>query len=207
MAKTTDNPFLPPDYEVPKAPGKYLKFRDGTRVKDGVVTRFRILSPTPLMGNVGWTEVGGRPKPVRKPMSETWRHGEVKDNKVSHFWLLGVWNYEVGRIQVLELTQSTIQEPIKDYANDPDYGHPTGFDIVVKQTVKGEKTNYTVTPKPRKPLDPDIAAAWEELQDRFDLGRMFSNGDPFGDEMPAENGNGSAPADGEPLGPDGDLPF
>lgn len=204
MPKTEDA-FLPPDYEVPKAPGKYLKFRDGVRVKDGLVTRFRILSPSPVMGSVGWTEIAGKPRPVRKPMGEMWKHGEVKDDKVAHFWLLAVWNYDVGRVQVLELTQSTIQEPIKDFARDADYGNPTGYDIVVKQVVKGDKTSYTVTPKPRKPLEPEVKAAWDELQDRFDLTRMFANGDPFGDEMPGDSSNGHASDDAPPD--DGDIPF
>jgi len=190
-----DEAFLPADYEVPKRPGKYLKFADGKS------TRFRILSQTPVMGNVGWDESGERPRPIRKPSDATWKHGEVRDDKISHFWLLGVWNYDAGRIQVLELTQSTIQEPIKECAQDADYGHPTGYDIVVKRVTKAKKVTYTVMPKPRKPLEPEIVAAWEEIQDRFDLSRMMSGGDPFGDEM---NENGDDAAEG---GADSDLAF
>jgi hypothetical protein len=55
--------------------------------------------------------------------------------------------------------------------------------------------------KPRKPLEPEIVAAWEEIQDRFDLSRMMSGGDPFGDEM---NENGDDAAEG---GADSDLAF
>jgi hypothetical protein len=192
---TNDDAFLPPDYEVPKRPGKYLKFADGKS------TRFRILSQTPVMGNVGWDESGERPRPVRKPSEATWKHGEVREDKISHFWLLAVWNYDAGRIQVLELTQSTIQEPIKDFAADADYGHPTGYDIVVKRVTKAKKVTYTVTPKPRKPLDAEVASAWDEIQDRFDLTRMFSGGDPFGDDI--ANGDGTRTAADD----DSDLSF
>lgn len=197
---TNDNGFLPPDYRPPESAGKYLRFKDAE-------TRFRVLSPTPLMGNVGWTTRDGKPCPLRKANGENWNLNELRDQKPPrHFWALAVWGYAVKRIQVLEITQSTIQKAIASLAKDADYGHPTGYDIVVRRTGEGMDTEYQVIPKPPKKVEKDIAAAWESLQDRFDLTRLMSGGDPFGDDMSAGNGSGYDELNPPPIGDD-DLPF
>jgi hypothetical protein len=92
---------------------------------------------------------------------------------------LPVWNYGENRVQVLELTQKTIISSITAYANDSDFGHPSGYDIVI--TRRGEKLNteYSVIAKPPKDIDTQIKGEWEALQPTFDLERLFDGGDSF----------------------------
>lgn len=183
-------PFLPEDYKAPESNGgKFMRFKEAE-------TRFRILSPQPLLGYVGWTVRDNKPYPIRKPMGAAWKDGEVRDNKTRHFWSMAVWNYATKAVQVLEVTQSTIQKAITKFSKDEDYGDPIGYDIVVSKTGEGMDTEYQVTPKPPKKLDKEAQAAWDALQDRFDLGRLLTGGDPFGDTMPTTDSD-----------PDGDIPF
>lgn len=196
----TDNGFLPDGYKPPESAGKFLKFKEEE-------TRFRILSPTPLMGNVGWTLKDGKPCPVRKPMGAAWNLNDLRDQKPPrHFWALAVWGYAMKRVQIVEITQSTIQKAITSLAKDADYGHPTGYDIVVRKSGEGMDTEYQVIPKPPKKADKEVLAAWEALQDKFDITRLMSNGDPFGEEMTSGNGHEYDELNPPPV-EDGDLAF
>jgi hypothetical protein len=169
--------FLPPGYKPPDKSGKYMKFQQGE-------TRFRVLSDAPLIGNVGWKDK----KPIRRPVGASWQIGEVDERngvpRISHFWAVAVWDYSTSRVRVLEFTQSTVQTPISELSKKPKWGHPSKYDIVVTRTgTTMEDTEYVVTPEPPEPPDPIIVEAWDKLKDRFDLSRLFSNGDPFGDEV------------------------
>jgi hypothetical protein len=190
--------FLPNDYKTPETAGKFMKFKEAE-------TRFRILSPEPLLGYVGWTSDGNKRKPVRKPMGAKWTDSEVDDNKTRHFWAMAVWSYATSRVMVLEVTQTTIQKSIETFSKDGDYGDPVGYDIVVKKSGEGMDTEYQVMPKPPKKADKAILSAWDALQEKFDLSRLFSNGDPFGEDMLSGNGQHDE-LNPPPIGDD-DLPF
>ncbi len=162
--KTTS--FLPDNYEPPKSGGgdNYMKFQDGT-------TRFRAISK-PIMGTLGWDNDS---KPHRFRMGET-ADGEWRE-KPKHFWALVVWNYEIERPQILEITQQSVIRAIVELNNDSDWGAPWNYDL--KVTRKGQKleTEYSVIATPKKKIPQlirDAVSDWE-----IDLEMLFDGDDPF----------------------------
>ena len=171
--------FLPTTYEVPVKPSNYMKFQDGDN-------RFRILS-SPILGYEWWVDQDGNPKakgdkivkgdkPVRVPMA-----GPVPESAIEtarHFWAMKVWNYQEKMVQILELTQASIQKPLKALARDEDWGSPVDkYDIVVNKTGEKLDTEYQLTPKPAKKMDEAI----KELCDNtpVNLNALYDGEDPF----------------------------
>jgi hypothetical protein len=184
--------FLPKGYEVPKAPSDYMKFEDGKN-------KFRILS-APLMGYMYWTN---DKKPVRQP--EPFK-GVPEDAKLEegkfkpkHFWALVVWNYQDARIQILELTQASIQGPIQDLAANEDWGDPREYDITVSKSGKLLDTEYSVIPSPKTAVPTDAHAAYREA--RINLEALYEGKDPFNTPSGSEGG------DAKDVVQDGEVPF
>ena len=170
----TKDSFLPEGYEVPEAPSKYMRLVKG-------INKFRILSK-PIVGNKYWVDTKEGRKPVRKRPDENIDLEEVDINdQVKHFWAMPVWNYEIGAIQVLEITQRSVLKEIYNIARDSDWGSPLGYDIAITKTGDGMETRYSVSPKPLKPVDPKIKDQFDALKS-FDINRLFDNGDPFGED-------------------------
>jgi hypothetical protein len=44
------------------------------------------------------------------------KNQKADDQKVNHFWAMVVWNYKTSRLEVLEITQKTIQSSLRDYS-------------------------------------------------------------------------------------------
>jgi len=194
------NDFLPPDYKPPTNEGKYLKFKEPE-------TRFRFLD-SPIRGWLGWKDK----KPVRKPNLGDFTEKDVDGgdlSKVRHFWAAPVWGYALKRVQVLEITQATIQRTIWNLARDPDWGSPLGYDIVVTSSAPGSKeTEYTVLPRPQRPAGVTVDDAWAEARMQgFDIARLWTGGDPFNDA--ASSPNEPVPYDerNPPADDDGTIPF
>src|SRR4051794_7544391 len=103
------NSFLPENYERPAASGgNYAKLEEGPN-------KFRILSNAV----VGWLYWNTDNKPVRlthRPdvLPDDIRYENGKPDKVKHFWAFVVWNYKESRIQIIEITQVSIQGPLED---------------------------------------------------------------------------------------------
>ena len=98
-------------------------------------------------------------------------------DRIKHFWGVPVWNYAESAVQILEITQATIQAGITDLVQSEDWGNPRGYDITINR--KGEKLNteYTVQPSPHKPLDEKIRAEFESK--KLNLDALFEGGAPF----------------------------
>lgn len=157
--------FLPKNYEAPKTGGGYYKFVKGEN-------RFRILSPA-ITGFEYWTKDN---KPVRQ--KEAWE--EVpEDAKRSesggfqkHFWAFAVWNYEESRVQILEITQSTIQRQIEGYVENKKWGDPTKYDLVVNATGDGMEREYNTLAEPHTDApEADITG--------INLEALYLSEDPF----------------------------
>jgi hypothetical protein len=186
------NTFLPENYERPATSGgNYAKLEDGAN-------RFRILSAA-VVGFLYWNTEG---KPVRlkeKPetLPEDIRVENGKPDRVKHFWAFVVWSYRENRVQILEITQASIQGPLEDLVLSEDWGDPKEYDITI--TKKGQKldTEYTVQPSPNKPVPVEAHQAYRSM--KIDLEALFRNDDPFkgqiadstsNDEMIAANNPG-----------------
>jgi hypothetical protein len=169
--------WLPENYEVPGGKGRYMRLAAGDN-------KFRVLD-RPLLGYQGWNvDDKGRMHPVRKPL-DTFEPDEVDLKTVRHFWAMPVFNYSTGAIEVLSITQATVQKAIRQLAFDPDWGSPGRYDIVVSRDGSGLDTKYSVRPQPPKPLPADIRDQWREMKSNgFDMTRLFNGGDPFGEQAP-----------------------
>ncbi|UPJ35832.1 hypothetical protein IVB45_02130 [Bradyrhizobium sp. 4] len=164
--------WLPEGYEAPKtAGGNYAKLEDGAN-------KFRILS-SPVIGFLYWTNDN---KPTRlkarpETLPEDIRVQNGVADKVKHFWAFAVWNYRDSKVQILEITQASIQGPIEDLVTNDDWGNPQAYDIAI--TKKGQKldTEYSVQPSPHRDVPVEAQAALRATP--VNLAALFTGGDPF----------------------------
>lgn len=162
------NDFLPKNYEVPQKGGNYMKFKDGEN-------RFRVLG-SPILGYEWWEENGETRKPIRVRM-DTKITITPESEKAKHFWAMPVYNYDEQAIQILEITQATIQRAIKGLAKDIDWGSPINYDLVVTRSEKELNTKYQVQPKPAKTLDKTIKEKFDAMF--INLEALYDGEDPF----------------------------
>lgn len=165
------NTFLPEGYVAPVTGGGYMKLQDGDNV-------FRVLSSA-IVGYEYWTNEN---KPVRSQKSfETTPNikldKEGNPTKVKHFWAFVVWNYATKNVEILQLTQTSIQQAITNLVKDEDWGDPKKYDIKVNRTGAQLDTEYAVNPKPHKTIDDDVLFAYD--QKRINLKALYTGGNPF----------------------------
>lgn len=162
--------FLPKGYELPDN-SSFMKFVTGKN-------KFRILSSL-VTGYEYWkTSEEGKDVPVRsREVPADTSDGKVnpksKKVDVNHFWLVAVWNYATESVQTLEITQKGIQKYILGLVNDPNWGKPQGYDIVVTKEGEGLNTKYTVAANPHKELPAEIIEAYEKAD--VNLESVFEN--------------------------------
>jgi len=162
---TNQNDFLPTDYTAPKPSGHYMKLADGEN-------RFRILSK-PIIGWLDWQDK----KPLRFRMDA--KPNPVDPKKaVRHFWAFIVWNVNEKKMQILEITQSTIQSAIQALSKDEDWGSPFGYDIKIKRSGTDLETKYAVSPVPHSKLSDEAKEATKDM-DKVNLEALYEGGDPF----------------------------
>lgn len=133
--------FLPKNFEAPKTEGNYYKFRKGEN-------RFRIMSPA-ITGYEYWTKDN---KPVRS--REAWedRPDNAKTSENGQFqkffFAFVVYNYDAGKVQIMEVTQRTVQAALQSYAENKKWGDVGGYDFVVTATGDGLEREYTTIAEP-----------------------------------------------------------
>ena len=171
------NDFLPAGYETPDVPSKYMEFAEG-------LNRFRILSSA-IVGYEWWEahgEAGRKPHRVRalEEVPAEVRNTLDDRRKAKHFWAFAVYNYDAEAVQVLVLKQQTIMRPIEAFGNNPKWGSPKGYDLIVEKTRTGSQprdVEYSVIPEPPTPLDPGIAELAKGVP--VDLEALYRGEDPF----------------------------
>lgn len=162
------NDFFPTtDYKLPET-SNYLKLTEGEHT-------FRVLSSAV----VGYSYFTKDNKPVRSrtPFDET-PSDIKKDGRVNHFWAFVIWNYESNRVQILEISQKTIQTQMKALIDNAKWGSPKNYDITI--TRKGTSMNdteYTVMPNPHTPVDEKIVTQYKKVPVVLDA--LFEGLDPF----------------------------
>jgi hypothetical protein len=177
--------FLPPDYEAP-ASGNYMKLKLGEN-------RFRILDAA-ITGNMFWMGNGEDRKPVRRRPHELIDADELgqdqfgKRERIRHFWAFPVWDYATEQIEILEITQRTIQDAIRGLSESSDWGDPFSYDIVIRKSGSGLDTEYAVMPGKPSATESHIIDAYNAMG--LNLEALYEGGDPFA----ASNGSSkSAP--------------
>lgn len=162
--------FLPQDYDVPSNGGKYMRFLKGEN-------KFRTLT-SPIIGWEYWITVDGKRKSIKVKQNETIKVSDLEDdNTPKHFWAMVVWNYQDKKIQILEITQKTIQKTIKSLSKDKEWGTPLDYDLSVIREGEGLETEYQVIPSPPKPLLKEIEEAYSTTP--INLDALYEGGDPF----------------------------
>ena len=114
------------------------------------------------------------------------RKGEPKSA-----WNTIIWHVDEDRPLVWEITQSTIKDAIKAYANNPAWGELSHYVLEISHIGTGLDTRYSVTALP--PLEVPAKAILDEIKDTMiDVRALVNgenNGEPFGalGLMPATN--------------------
>lgn len=179
MIKT---PAIPDDAEITGGNSNYLKLTPGTH-------RIRVVAPATI-GIEWWEDENGnvrQPGDKGKAVPKRVKIGEAVPVKAGGatktFWALPVWAYTTNTLQILSVTQPSIQRELKKLDHDKDWGNLTGYDIEIDREGSGQyDTSYSVTPKPKKPLEDDIK---EQLSvgglPRMEA--MFDGEDPFAESV------------------------
>lgn len=159
--------WLPAGYKVPKPVSDYLKLVDGAN-------KFRIMS-APLMGYEYWN---GQGKPVRSAEAFEEIPADIRldqktgePEKIKHFWAFIVWSYEAKRLQVLEITQYSIQQQVQAYVSNPDWGSPTDYDLTISRSKESGFVKYNVQTSPPKPAPVEALKAMETS--KIDLKKLL----------------------------------
>lgn len=162
---------IPKNVEIPKSSGQFVKLQDG-------VNKFRVLSDV-VLGWEGWKD--------NKPFRHEGQVCKIKPEQVdlnqngkpniNYFWAMVVWNYKEEKIQVLEITQKTIMNPLYELEQNEDWGDLKNYDIQITKKKEGDKTSYTVLGIPPKPLSEAIGSAFEESD--IDLTKLFDGKYPM----------------------------
>lgn len=125
----------------------YLKL--STLEKKGSILRF---VSQPIAGWVVWSE--GNPHrfhPDNKPFKFT-----NPKEKPKKFWTYHVWSYEKQDLFIWEITQATILTSLRALEKDPEWGEITNYDIEIIRKGEGMKSDYTINPVIKSPLDEKI---------------------------------------------------
>lgn len=163
--------FLPQDYNVPDASNGYMKLKPGAN-------RFRILTPA----ITGWEYWNKDNKPVRSKEPFDLMPEDIKPNKdgsipsPKHFWAFVVWNYQEKMVQILEITQATIQRGLKIKIDNRE-GNATGNDFIITRTGEGFDTDYDIDVAESAPLAPEIETAFKAKN--VNLEALYTGSDPF----------------------------
>lgn len=165
MKNQQTNDFLPQGYEQPKGNANYMKLEKGSN-------EFRILTK-PIIGWLDWKDK----KPLRFRMDNKPSAPVDPTKPIKHFWSFIVWNYTTASIQILEITQGTIQGAINSLVNNPKWGAPYNYDISVDRKGDGMDTEYTIMPSPKSPLANGVADAFGKKPCNIEM--LFDSQDPF----------------------------
>jgi hypothetical protein len=173
--------FLPPQYSVPESASGYMKFKKGTN-------RFRILSAA-ITGYEYWNVLN---KPIRSQKQFDLMPNDIKLNddgsysQIKHFWAFVVWNYEENMVQILEITQATIQRAMK-IKIDNRSGDAMGYDFIVTRTGDGLTTDYDIDTGKEEPVTSDAIS--ELHAKKINLEALFDGSDPFNSKTSPEPQN------------------
>lgn len=162
------NSFVPEGYKVESGTGNFFKLASGDN-------KFRILTDA-VVGKVGWKDnkpfrrTGADASISPKEVDEDAKTGKPKINDFMAFY---VFDHNEGKVKVAEFTQASIRKAIVALAENPDWGHPSGYDITITKTGDGFNSKYSITPSPKKPLPKTVQATVDAEEEFFDLEKVL----------------------------------
>jgi len=172
--------------------GGYLTL---SKLPDGGSVRFALLSDEPLEFYESWGTANGASKPFRFDFEPTYEDvvaemGEFEPREgrggpgtadVKEAIAVPVYNYESGKVQVLQITQKSVIKELDQVSQMEDYKNMLEWDFIVSKKGSGLLTEYTLRPVPRKKGSQEhIDAAWLEAKSEgFDISRHLTGTNPF----------------------------
>lgn len=164
----SDN-FFPDEVNV-ESTSRYTKLNQGK-------TQLRILS-APLFFNETWnTDGSGKRIPARLPLTEKFQPQDLGPDGFKTCMAVKVYNHNEGSIQIWQVTQKTILKAIKEYSQNPLYGRPQNYDLVISKQGQAMTTKYSVIANPPAPLNEAIAKL--DAESPVQLENLLVNADPF----------------------------
>ena len=128
---------LPQGIQIPKS-SQFAKLQMGAN-------KFRVLSDV-ITGWEGWKN--------NKPFRHKGDVCQIKPEQVdlnqngtpniNYFWAMVVWSYLSEKVEVLEITQKTVMNPLYELEGNPDWGDLKNYDITINKRKDGDKTSYSV---------------------------------------------------------------
>lgn len=166
-----------------------------SKLPDGGSARFALLSDQPLEFYEAWGTANGASKPFRFDFEPTYEDvvaemGEFEPREgrggpgtadVKFSIAVPVYNYESGKVQVLQIPQKSVIKELDQISQMEDYENLLEWDFTVSKKGSGLLTEYTLRPVPRKKGSQEhIDAAWLEAKaEGFDISRLLTGGNPF----------------------------
>lgn len=162
----------------------YLKFEEGAN-------KIRILKE-PINGYEYWVFADGQIVPRGtlagkggKPIRMRGDAGPFSQEQISAmkmFAAMVVWNYNAEKVQILQLTQSSIMNALDGLYDSKAWGNITGYDIVINKKKTGPEpmnVEYSVLPEPKAKVSKKILEAYDGT---INLEALFEGDDPFSNE-------------------------
>lgn len=167
-----ENTFLKEGYEPTKTVGNYFRFEDGEN-------NIRILSSA----ITGWEYFTTENKPVRSREQFEELPLDIKvGGRIKEFWSFIIWNINVEKVQIMEITQKTIMKAILALIKNSKWGDVKSFDISITKTGENLETTYSVMPNPKSDLSEKATKAYESSD--INLEALYEGDDPFEKEIP-----------------------
>lgn len=170
--------FLPPDEKEPVT-SNYMKFNPGEntfRVLSSAKTGMEYWKTKIVEGNKKRVPVRVKPD-VNIPTDELELNDRGQLDLPKYFWAFVVWNRDAEKIQILEITQKTVQRAIRALTASKSWGDPKEYDIIVTKEGEKKETEYSVMPAPKEKLDPGITQLYKDMN--INLEALFTGDDPF----------------------------
>ena len=172
--------FIPKDFDKAMV-GNYMKFQEGQNT-------IRILRE-PITGYVYWEDSNGNIVPKNKMAGEGGKPMRTRDfeeislearSAMKGFAAMIVWNYQMSKIQILEVKQVGIINSLEALVKSKSWGDVTSFDIIITKTKTGPNptdVEYSVMPEPKKAMSKEVKTAFDTT--KINLEALYEGEDPF----------------------------
>ena len=79
------------------------------------------------------------------------------------FWAFVAWNFDTKAVEILEITQTTIQTAMEELIHSEEWGDPLGYSTTVNRKGENLETKYSIVPSPAQATPDAIleASIWE----------------------------------------------
>jgi len=175
--------FIPENYDKVTA-SNYIKpseFNEGAN-------KFRFMCE-PITGYMYWMDTNGvvvtrnerageGGKPVRAASYESFDIEAYANMQA--FAAAVVWNYDLSKLQILEIKQATILKPLDALAMSKSWGDITGYDVLLIKNKTGSQpkdVEYSVMPEPKSEAPKEAIKAYESAD--INLKALYEGEDPF----------------------------